>query len=370
MGLASDQLRSLTYASQSATERFARAEMRRLISILERAQREAQRRLAARLDFWRRTGLDRGPVTTARIRVFLAEAQAILERAYREVGIELAQSIVRVAESETARGLRALSRAIPPDIRYDPLPVSEATLERLSRQTRVAGRSLDSYLGSGRGSVVVLEMRKYRNVIREAIETGLLLGDGVEAVVRQIRARGATVARNALRFIVDSAIKEAANEARLATFAANAGPDGVVKGYQWLSTIDLRTTPQWCIPRDLKLYDVNFQPIKHGIPWGAGPGRIHGRCRSTMTAVLKSWRELGLPFREVGRSTRASMDGRVSARRSVIDRLSSSKTRLYELERVFGKQRARLIWDGELSIPDLYDSKGRLLAVAGLVKAA
>lgn len=81
-----------------------------------------------------------------------------------------------------------------------------------------------------------------------------------------------------VRTLTRSYLQHAAVEARQETFNQNAD---LIAEYIWISVLDGRTTVDICGIRDSKRYDVNFNPIDSGLPWGAGPGRIHFNCRSS-----------------------------------------------------------------------------------------
>lgn len=68
-----------------------------------------------------------------------------------------------------------------------------------------------------------------------------------------------------------------------------------------------------CRARDGKLYTLKHVPIKHNLQWLGGPGNAHWNCRSSKTALVKSWQELGFDISEMPASDRASMDGGVPA---------------------------------------------------------
>jgi len=60
-----------------------------------------------------------------------------------------------------------------------------------------------------------------------------------------------------------------------------------IDGRIWSSILDNRTTPNICGIRDQLKYDNDYQPINHGIPWGAGPGAIHFNCRSSSLPYIR-----------------------------------------------------------------------------------
>ena len=160
--------------------------------------------------------------------------------------------------------------------------------------------------------------------------------------------------------VVRTALGHTAGNTHDAFYERNAD---LIKALKWSSTLDLRTTPQ-CRIRDGKLYSpAGHKPMGHEIPWGAGPGRLHWRCRSASVPVTKSNKELGidLPDLELRNKTRASMDGQVSSDTSYSDWLK--KQSAARQDEVLGATRAKLMRDGKLEMSEMYSHKGVFLTL-------
>jgi SPP1 gp7 family putative phage head morphogenesis protein len=204
--------------------------------------------------------------------------------------------------------------------------------------------------------------------VRQAIAQGYLEGKTTDAIIRELRgtkAKGFTdglleKSRRDVEAVVRTAIAHTAGNAHDAFYAKNSD---VLKGLKWSATLDLRTTPQ-CRIRDGKLYTPEtHKPIGHEIPWGAGPGRLHWRCRSASIPVVKSNKELGidLPDLELRNKSRASMDGQVPPDTTYGDWLR--KQSAARQDEVLGQTRARLMRDGKLDLADMYSHKGVFLTL-------
>ena len=76
------------------------------------------------------------------------------------------------------------------------------------------------------------------------------------------------------RTIVRTAVQHASSQARQATMKQNGD---LIKGYEWVSTLDSRTS-QVCTALDGRKFDMGSGPLPP----------IHPNCRSTTTAVLSS----------------------------------------------------------------------------------
>lgn len=93
-------------------------------------------------------------------------------------------------------------------------------------------------------------------------------------------------------------------------------------------------------------------------------GLVVSNCRSTQVPVTKSWRELGIDMDELEPSTRASMDGQVSAELTYSKWLQrQSRARQ---EEILGVTRAALVRDGKLPVDELYSDRGAYLTIEQL----
>jgi SPP1 gp7 family putative phage head morphogenesis protein len=136
--------------------------------------------------------------------------------------------------------------------------------------------------------------------------------------------------------LVRTSVQTVNNSAHIAVYQRNAD---VIKGIQWVSTLDTRTTPI-CRALDGLQWTLDLQPIGHKFPF---PGATaHWGCRSTQVPVMKSWAELAAEqggnkrflnkLDEMDASTRASMDGQVSGSLNYEDWLKrQSKARQLEV---------------------------------------
>lgn len=187
-------------------------------------------------------------------------------------------------------------------------------------------------------------LRRITNTVRQ----GFLLGDTNEQIARKIRGHvskgfqdGALqMSRANAASIAKTAVGHLAATARESFASAN---NDLIKGKQWLSTLDNRTTPQ-CRIRDRLKYTLNNKPVGHSVPYLQGPGKIHFCCRSTETFILKSAKELGIDVRDISPAERASMDGVVAGDTTYREWfLRQPYTRQ---KQIVGETRAKLIRDG------------------------
>lgn len=207
-------------------------------------------------------------------------------------------------------------------------------------------------------------LRRITNTVRQ----GFLLGDTNEQIARKIRGHvskgfqdGALqMSRANAASIAKTAVGHLAATARESFASAN---NDLIKGKQWLSTLDNRTTPQ-CRIRDRLKYTLDNKPVGHSVPYLQGPGKIHFCCRSTETFILKSAKELGIDVRDISPAERASMDGVVAGDTTYREWfLRQPYTRQ---KQIVGETRAKLIRDGGMSPDEFYTDKGEWLTLKQL----
>ncbi len=129
--------------------------------------------------------------------------------------------------------------------------------------------------------------------IREAIQLGLLQGDGINTIVARIAGTSSaafgdgilSVNRRNAEVLVRTAINHISNAARSLFWDANAN---IIRVLRWTATLDGRTTPV-CQSRDGKFTPTIGNTVPPGlpklVPAGARPP-AHPLCRSVMMAAF------------------------------------------------------------------------------------
>jgi SPP1 gp7 family putative phage head morphogenesis protein len=200
-----------------------------------------------------------------------------------------------------------------------------------------------------------IEAKKARD-IRRTIADGYVQAKTTDQIIREIRGTAAKgyadgiieISRRDAAAVVRTALSHTSAFAQQKVYDANAD---LIKEYQWLATLDTRTTPA-CQLRDGKRYTKEFKPIGHSLPWGAGPGLFHWSCRSTRLPITYSWRELGIDRDEIKPSTRASMDGQVPADITYEEWLRKQSPE--RQDEILGKAKAEQFRKGELTLAQLH----------------
>ena len=166
------------------------------------------------------------------------------------------------------------------------------------------------------------------------------------------------ISRRNASALVHTSIMQVANDARLATYQANAD---VIKGVQHLATFDSHTCAQQCVPRSGAEWDLDGNPIKGNFPFQSPP--LHFNCRCVLVPITRSFRELGIDVPEV-KGTRASDLGQIDAGTSFSDFLGRH-SKEYQDE-MLGVGRADLWRKKVITLRQLLDFQGNPLTLAQL----
>lgn len=345
------------------------------------------------------TGVLRGAETTRIYRQAIQETGQILNQHAPHLYSSLEKELTQLAQYEADFVEKTLREALPAGVApfANIHSVNPDVLHALVTDAPFHGAVLGEYFAAkGPKSFPVSVQR----AMQKTIKRNLALGMHPEESVRALKKTGLETSRRNLRAIARSASQHTLNSAAEKVFEANARnpKDSVLKGLMWLSTLDMRTTLEFCVPRDHALYDVM---TKKGLndrakryPWRAGPGRIHWGCRSKSSPVTKSWKELGIKAKEVQRRDRASMDGLVPRETTAEEWLkrqlksdvkdqtirvkvpkkdgTGTYTRLKKvsrrekLEKLYGKKKMQAWADGKIGIEDMVKPDGKMLTLEEL----
>ena len=351
-------LRDLSISQQVDLSQYAAGVAQRMVAVLNRSDARLGSELLAALD-----RLPADSFTVERLEAVLSSVRALNLAAYRQVEESLKVELQRFAEVQAWVEAQNLSRSISGEIlaRYSVSTIAPAQVYSAALSRPFQGRLLSDWAAK------VAEDRMVR--VREQVRAGFLEGKTVEEIVRRVRGTQAAKfvdgalqrPRAELMAVVDTAVKHHAAVARDQLLEANAE---VLAAVVWSSTLDTRTS-DLCRIRDGKKYSLpDHKPIGHRVPYGAGPGRLHWRCRSSAQPVTKSWHELGFELPELSPATRASMDGQVPADITYRQWLKSQPA--YRQDEVLGPTRGRLMREGRLDPGDLYTPSGRFLNLTEL----
>lgn len=343
---ASERIRDLAIRHGVYLERYTKQEALELIKTLEAAYSDVLARIEKTDGAW----------TRQRLNDILIDTRRILKEATGSVEAKLFDDLKLLAEYEAERAYKDFAGSIP--IRFEttaPAPEQLWAAIRLNTATQGAtlseltkkweANSTDRFiqtirLGVSEGDTVDDLVRRVRGrVIRRATKTspGVYEGGAIQATTKGAQA------------LVRTAVAHVNNQAREAVYQAN---EDIIKGYQWVSTLDASTCPV-CGSYDGQVWGIDE-------PRPEAPSHVN--CRCIVTVVLKSFRELGLDIDEIPEGTRASMDGQVPEKLLYANWLKGQSKELQN--QILGVERANMFRSGT-TLTGMVDH-GKTLTLAGL----
>lgn len=329
-------------------------------------------------------------LTTAkkeRLQSFLDQTTAQISSSYKQIADVGEANLEKVATISSKQVAKSIDAGLGVNIGT---VLSPQQLTRIAKGPIVEGSPMaDWWAGQD-----LAAQRRFKG----AIQQGLLLGEDMASIQRRVRGSKASgftdgalsVSKREAQALTRTAVQSVNNQARIDTLLEN---DDVVKGIEWVATLDARTT-KTCMALDGKQWRLpDLKPIGHD---KAFPGPVaHWGCRSTQGPVTYSWAELagkklkkkeGAPtFQEafqkrleqqgftpeeaakIEAKQRASMDGQVSDSKDWQAWLKG-KGDDFALEKL-GPGRFALWKQGKLTLTDLTDQQGRELTLAELEAA-
>ena len=189
----------------------------------------------------------------------------------------------------------------------------------------------------------------HANLVMDQIRASIVLGDTTDELTRGIRGlvplqsrKAATLARTAVNHVSVQARKETLKE-----------NDDVLLGYEWVATLDSRTS-LICMSRDgviYKDYDNDPKPP------------AHFNCRSTITPKVNPKFDLGADIVGTRAAKGSGGAGQVSAGLNY-DQWLRKQSESFQ-NKVLGKGRAKLFRKG-MTIDKFVDNRGKTLTLAQL----
>lgn len=246
---------------------------------------------------------------------------------------------------------QALTELYNDEIGYDFFnQVPEYKRKATQQATIIAGMPLESWFEK-QGAELSF---KFESTIRQ----GLLEGRQTTEIAKAT-AELFGISRRHADTLVITAVAKVADDAHKALRDENLD---LIKGEMHLSTLDTRTSTV-CQTRDGKIWDTDYKPIGHNLPYQRPP--LHPRCRSIMQLVMKDWKELGFDgVEEMPESTRASAGGQVPESTNYEKWLKSKTPE--EQDNALGKGKADLWRRGVITFSDMLDQTGRPLTLKEL----
>ena len=307
-----------------------------------------------------------------RLDVLMAATKDSYNKVYGTVGKTLKEQLVDLAEAESVNTVNTVNKVLQ-------VNVMDASLDKRTLKALVDGALIE---GAPSKHWWAEQKRSQRTAFERAMREGVIAGEPLGTLVQRVRGTRAAQFKNGIfsttrrqaEALVRSSVQAVANETRNKTYAENSD---VVKGKQWLSTLDTRTS-DICKALDGQAWDLEGKRLSGTTHDFVQPPPAHWNCRSTLVPVLKSWDELSgtksskirgiLKSKKPGRRTRSEMDGKkVSNTISYEKWLRNKDKRNPEMVMdILGPTKYKLWKEGKLSFRDLIDQSWNPLTVAEL----
>lgn len=267
---------------QIAIRRLSTGEVKKILALLEEADRKLIARLKSRLG-------SRAPDLSSKR--YLDMIQSIRKQRsalMAELKGRLREDLIDLAEIEADFEGKILSESLPVKIDLNSTPID--TLRALVvTQPFAASTGQAGNLANWFDGLKAVDQER----IIGAIRMGIIQGETVDEIIRRVAGSRAlafrdgvlTITRRNAEAVVRTAINHVSNAAREAVLAAN--PEAV-KFLRWTATLDGRTSSV-CRGRDGALTPIGDHEIPSGLrrlrPEGARPP-AHVNCRSVMVPIL------------------------------------------------------------------------------------
>lgn len=325
-----EELRDRAIAHQIYMLRYESGITRKILQVLNKADKD----LVAQLSDLEST------MSIAEIDARLESIRNIISASWDAASLDLENELARLAEYEANHQEQVIRDSTPVELNIV-IPAAETLIAAVEAKP-FEGKLLSEWIEK-------LNEDSYTR-IRDSVRMGIVEGESYDKITKRIfgtKALQYTDGITALNYrqtqaLVSTAVSHTTNEARQTFYGAN---DDLIKGVQWVSTLDARTTPI-CQSRDGDVYPLDSGPRPPA----------HFRCRSTTTPVLKSWKELGINLDEAPPGTRASMDGQVPEAETYQTWLKKKPAAFQD--DVLGPTRAKLFREG-MQLDRFVDQSGK-----------
>lgn len=251
--------------------------------------------------------------TKKRVQIMQKDTSDIINEANKALKKTTFNNVGELAEYESEFVLNSIKKDIPDEVTNTLIKNGMAFVQPSPIQLLSAVKS--SYFQNTTITDLMDDWsKKKQSKFNGAIQQGYLQGKGVGEIIDSLfgtKKNGyqdgiAYGSRKQLSTAIRTSLAHTSNVSREITYKQN---KSVVKGKQWVSTLDGRTS-ELCISLDglIDLFDGSKKELNGQVP------PAHYGCRSTTVPVIKSLKELGLANKDFSPKTRASMNGQVSAK--------------------------------------------------------
>lgn len=309
----------------------------------------------------------------ARLTQLNKDIDSIVTSTYKQVKDMSNKALIRAGGLQAKTAVASINKAVGADIFG--VTLEPATIKAIIGNTMIGGKTIGEWWDNQSASTKS-KLSAAMKAGTQALQIGMVQGESIGQLVAQIRGSATTpgvmsLTKREATALARTSVMQVSGAVRQELYKANAD---VLKGFQWVSTLDNRTTPQ-CRMMDGKEYDMNMNPIGHSIPFPGCPA--HWNCRSTIIPVTRSWAELKGPDsplteKQVAKldnipvGMRASMGGPVPADVTYQDWLLDQDVLVQK--DILGPGRYKLWSENKLDVGDLVTDTGHSLTIDELEK--
>ncbi len=335
-------------------ERYKAGEVTKILNFLNKdVLPDMTNKLTRRLEDIALRGFDKGAYSSKKLREALAQMKEISRGGIHAAGAKLRDDLKSLALTEAEWQTAALARAGKPLALSFTMP-SITQLHAVVTSKPFEGAILSQWVAG--------ISRRAASDIERAIKIGIANGETTQDIVsRIVGTRGAAFKdgvynsiRKNVNSVVRTSITHVSSDARELVYNEN---EKYIKGVQWLSTLDSRTT-DICISLDGEVFEIYTGPRPPA----------HHQCRSTAVPVLKSWKEMGFTgLKKPPAAVRSSFNGEVPATITYPQWLKSQRVSVQN--EALGVGRAKLWRAGKITnLKQLVDQSGRAVSLSQFQK--
>ena len=299
------------------------------------------------------------------------QIEKILTQSFGNIDASTKESLLSVAELQAEYAVKSFNRAVSVDLFQ--VTLTHTDLKAIVENTLIDGKVIGQWWAKQSDDLKNRISASMTEAVTK-IQIGMVQGEGIADLVGRIRGNKHWVpimnlSRQHAEALVRTSVMSVANAARMEVYKANAD---VLSGYEWISTLDNRTTTQ-CAALDKKRFDLDLKPIDHDIAYPGCPA--HWNCRSLICPVTKTWAELVgsngrskkqiSQLRNIPKEERASMGETIPSQ--TYDQWLRSQSESTQTE-ILGPGRFDLWKRNKLDMADLVDNSGNLIPLAELKK--
>lgn len=346
--------------------RFSAGESRRIRSLLT----DLQDQLTLKIEAY---GDESENLTLRRMQALFKATDLTIENSYAEIASTHDDNMMSLAEVMAGKTRETINQTL--NVSLLNVGVPESVLKAMVNDDISMGLPAKEWWDG--------QSNRLRQRFQSAIRQGVFAGENLSDLKRRVRGKREngfkdgimqTTSREA-EALIRTSVQSIAQNARMETFKAN---DDVIKGVQWLSTLDLRTTTQ-CQALSGQAWTLDGEKLEGTELDFPGPPPIHFNCRSGLTPVIKSWGDLirdakgdkALAKRmdameeKVPKSTQANMDGKPVSSTMNYEQWLKSQSEERQIE-ALGEGKWELWKNGEIELTDLIDNRNRPLTLKEL----